>query len=131
MTARARLFAAFGAYLCLATHLVGVLHVLVVRHATCPDHGEVVHGDEPVVADTPTLPGHVARDATRQLAEETDEHCLLMTTRRREVTAPPSGYQIVLFTPATSTLEASPAVAAAPAGALLRFAPKTSPPAVA
>jgi len=36
MTARARWIAAFGAYLCLATHLVGVLHVLVVQHATCP-----------------------------------------------------------------------------------------------
>jgi len=130
MTARARLFAAFGAYLCLATHLMGVLHVLVVRHATCPDHGEVVHGEEPVPAETSTLPGQAARDATRDPDEEADDHCLLMATRRREVAPPPPGHQLILFSPVISTLETSAAAAAAPAGALLRFAPKTSPPAV-
>jgi hypothetical protein len=130
MTARARWIAAFGAYLCLATHLVGVLHVLVVRHATCPGHGEVVHGAAPVVAEVPVLPGRVARNAPEP-AEEADEHCLLMATRRRELAGLAPAPQPAVRAPAALPLDSSPVVAAVTPRALLRFAPKTSPPSIA
>jgi hypothetical protein len=129
MIARARALAALGAYLCLATHVVGILHVLTVRHATCPDHGEVIHGDSAVVAEAPVLPGKAARDATRAEAEETDEHCLLMATRRRELAGLAPGHVPALFAPTASALEATPVLATVTPRALLRLAPKTSPPA--
>jgi hypothetical protein len=44
MTSRARALTALGAYLCLSAQLLGVVHSVVVRHATCPGHGEITHG---------------------------------------------------------------------------------------
>ena len=125
------MFATFGAYLCLATHLAGVLHVLVVRHATCPGHGEIVHGAAPVVAEVSVSRERVARDATQEAAEEADEHCLLMATRRREMAGLAPAPQPVVRAPAAVPVDSPPAVAAVSPRALLRFAPKTSPPAVA
>jgi len=131
MTARARLLVAIGAYVCLATHLAGMLHILVVRHATCPDHGEVVHGPAPAVVEVALPPGPSARNATREPAEESDEHCLMVATRRRDMAALAPGHQVVAQAPATATLDAPATIAAAPPRALLRVAPKTSPPAAA
>ena len=130
MTARARALAVFGAYLCLATHLVGVLHVLVVRHATCPGHGEMVHGGVPAAAPTPPPAGDVIRGAV-EVAEELDEHCLLVATRRREMAGLVPAPQAIAHAPSVSRLEAPPALAAVTPRALLRFAPKTSPPVAA
>src|SRR6185436_16560587 len=102
MTARARTLAVFGAYLCLATHLMGVLHVLVVRHATCPGHGELVHGVAPAVDHTPPPAGKSARAAV-EAGEELDEHCLLLATRRRELAG---------LTPAATSIVHTPRAAA-------------------
>src|SRR4051794_14049078 len=84
MTARARGLAAFAAYLCLATQLVGLLHVLLVRHATCPDHGEIVHGAAPVAAQASVAPDPVVAPASAETSDDEDEHCLFVATRRRE-----------------------------------------------
>jgi hypothetical protein len=129
MTARARAFATFGAYLCLLTHFVGLLHVLVVRHATCPGHGEMVHGDAPVVARAPQAADAVIAQAPVDAREETDEHCLFVAARRREMAglAPaPVASAAATTPPAPLELAVLPAVRAP--RALLRLAPKTSPP---
>jgi hypothetical protein len=129
MTARARILAAFGAYLCLTAHLVGVVHVLVVRHATCPDHGEVVHGEAPALVEAPPPLGPTARAAAREEAEEADEHCLLMATRRRELAGLAPAATPALSAPLVTRLDSPPAVVTATPHAILRLAPKTSPPA--
>jgi hypothetical protein len=124
MTSRARALTALGAYFCLAAQAVGLLHVLVVRHATCPSHGELVHGaavSAPRAADD-TVQAPVT-------AEAADDHCLVVANRRRDLTA--------LF-PVLASLPAPemqpPALPPAAAGEpralpLLIVAPKTSPPA--
>jgi hypothetical protein len=130
MRRRARIFTAFGAYLCLATHLAAILHVLVVRHATCPGHGEVVHGELPALSEAPLPAGQAAVDATPEAAEA-DEHCLLVATRRRELAGLVTIQQPVVLAPAATSIDSPPVLPAAPPQALLRLAPKTSPPAVA
>jgi hypothetical protein len=124
MTSRARVLTALGAYFCLAAQALGLLHVLVVRHATCPSHGEMVHGAAaaaPRAADD-TVQAPVA-------AEAADDHCLAVANRRRDLAA---------FFPVPDLLPAPevqpPALAPAAAGEpralpLLSLAPKTSPPA--
>lgn len=132
MTARARAFAVVGAYLCLLTQAVGLLHVLVVRHATCPDHGELVHGRPHVVARAPEA-GVVTQAAVSEAppaaTEEGDDHCLFVATRRREMaglTAAPA-VTAILVEDASAALVDLPVSVHAPR-ALLHLAPKTSPP---
>jgi hypothetical protein len=127
MTSRARALAVFGAYLCLATHLGGVVHVLVVRHATCPGHGELVHGAPPVAAQTPP-PAEKAVEGVLASAEEEDEHCLMLATRRREMAGLTPAAEALVHAPAVSRFEAPPVPDAQRPRALLLFAPKTSPP---
>jgi hypothetical protein len=130
MTARARALFALGAYLCLAAHLAGLVHVLVVRHATCPSHGEVVHGDLPEAPAVPsegaTFSGHPTAPA------DEDEHCLYLATRRRDLAllpAPAAALEPRLAEAAAPAPDAPPLVLSS--AALLRLAPKTSPPAAA
>src|SRR3954447_6341457 len=128
MTARARALAGFGAYLCLATHLAGIVHVLVVRHATCPGHGEMIHGGAPTAAQTPPPAEKAARGVLPEAAEEADEHCLMLATRRREMATLTPAPQGLVETPAVARLEALPVPTSFPVRTLLLLAPKTSPP---
>jgi hypothetical protein len=129
MTLRSRALTTLGAYLCLSAQLLGVLHVLVVRHATCPSHGELTHG-VPVVAVTPVEPpADTAQGANPATVEHQDDHCLMMVTRRREMAG---------LTPCAAALGTLPAPAAPLIAAreiplvaslsVLGLAPKTSPP---
>jgi hypothetical protein len=120
--------AVFGAYLCLASHLAGIVHVLVVRHATCPGHGEMVHGGAPLVAPTPPPAEKAVRGVAEQAGEELDEHCLMLATRRREMATLTPASQPLVHAPILTRLEAPPVLAAVTPRALLRLAPKTSPP---
>jgi hypothetical protein len=129
MTLRSRALTALGAHLCLTAQLLGVLHVLVVRHATCPSHGELTHGvPAAAVPQAPRLTA-TARGATPAAIEDQDEHCLMVATRRREMAGLTPVAALVMTVPAPP---ASPAVAAdTPIVAsvrVLRLAPKTSPP---
>jgi hypothetical protein len=125
MTSRARALTALGAYFCLAAQAVGLLHVLVVRHATCPSHGELVHG---AAVATPRAADDTVQ-APPAAGEDVDDHCLALANRRRDLAA---------LTPVLEQLPAPEvhprALPPAPAAALaalplLRLAPKTSPPA--
>jgi hypothetical protein len=127
MTSRARALAVFGAYLCLATHLTGVVHVLVVRHSTCPGHGELVHSGPPVATQTPPPAGR-AVEGVLASAEDQDEHCLMLATRRREMAGLTPASQVLVSPPDGTRFESPPVPEALPPRALLLFAPKTSPP---
>jgi hypothetical protein len=132
MTARARAVAAIGAYLCLATQLVGLLHVLLVRHATCPDHGEIVHGAAPVAAHASVLAELAIAPAPADTADDEDEHCLFVATRRRENAglAPAAQPVARIEASAATSLRAPPRLLIV-APTLYRIAPKTSPPSAA
>src|SRR5687767_13030524 len=87
------------AWLCLAAQALGVAHLTVVRHATCLEHGEVVHSDAPAdgvdgAAQSPHLQGTADTAARLQTAAlpadgDSHDHCLVCATRR-EVVAPPA-----------------------------------------
>jgi hypothetical protein len=126
-----RLLAAIAAYVALAAQLGGVAHLLVVRHETCPQHGEVVHGARGARASAaPAADASVRLLAAEAAAEAADEHCLMLASRRRELSA---------LVPGPVTLDLPDAVPAPPARAVdvgspvrrLRLAPKTSPPLLA
>jgi hypothetical protein len=128
MTSRGRAVAALGAYLCLSAQLLGLVHVLVVRHATCPSHGELTHGVEraaPVALPVAT-PARTA-GAALPAVEHQDEHCLTLAARRRELALlAPAPVALVAFSPAPRLTAGEPP-RPAPA-VVLRLAPKTSPP---
>jgi hypothetical protein len=128
MTSRARALAVFGAYLCLATHLAGVVHVLVVRHATCPGHGEIIHSGAPVAAQTPPPAQEAVEGIAAGLGEEQDEHCLLLATRRRELAGLTPVAHEQVRAPAATPFDSPPVATVVSPRALLLSAPKTSPP---
>jgi hypothetical protein len=127
MTPRARALSALGAYLCLSAQLLGVVHVLLVRHSTCPGHGEVTHGVPS--ASHGNQPLAVTVDGAGPTVEHRDEHCLLFIARRRDLAglAPEPAAALVPLPPVTAALVVD-ATALVPTLAVLRLAPKTSPP---
>jgi hypothetical protein len=127
-----RLLAVFAALACCVAQLSAIVHLALVRHAACPEHGEWVHVDGPPRVHT----AHETERATDGPAlDALDEahghdHCLIALSGRERTTLA-----------ATSLLPRPPSLRflAAPRGppatllhaslAPLHFAPKNSPPA--
>jgi hypothetical protein len=129
MTSRSRALTALGAYLCLSAQLIGVIHVLVVRHATCPDHGELTHRVATAAVTPPAQPPADTARGAPPVVEHQDEHCLMLITRRREMAGlTPGGAALALLSPAAAVAAISPTPPFPLPGAVLRLAPKTSPP---
>jgi hypothetical protein len=129
MTSRARAVSALGAYLCLSAQLVGLVHVLLVRHATCPSHGEVTHGVSASASHGESSSALTVHGAGPTI-EHRDEHCLLFVARRRDLVAlTPTPAAALAPPPAVTAPAVVGASALLPALAVLRLAPKTSPPA--
>lgn len=67
-------------------------HMLLVEHARCAEHGELIHGDQrhghgPVARDdagSPSIAGH-----SDPGSDETHGHCALWSDRRQTVAAVP------------------------------------------
>jgi hypothetical protein len=119
------------AWVCLAAQAMGIVHLAVVRHATCPEHGEITHAAEPPVSPaeaTPafdTAPGLKA--VTLDATADSHDHCLACAVRKEA-----AAYRVLRPLPAVAELAPSlPVTGEAPGGArtLYRLAPKTSPPA--
>ena len=129
MTPRARALSALGAYLCLSAQLLGVVHVLLVRHATCPGHGEVTHGVDSS-ASHGDQPLALSVHGAGPIIEHRDEHCLLFVARRRDLAAlsAASAAAVAPLPPVTASAVVG-ATTLVPTLAVLRLAPKTSPPA--
>lgn len=120
------------AFLALTAQLGGLLHLTLVQHATCPEHGELIHADKGAGSYTLSLsmPAGNAEQPTVKSATEVEhghEHCSVVLTRREETTAPsgsggqlPSLPRLHVF---TARHEAPPS----PAIAILHLAPKNSP----
>jgi hypothetical protein len=126
-----RLVAVFAALACCVAQLSAFVHLALVRHAACPEHGEWVHVDGPpqlhAAHETKPTTDGPALDALDEAHGH--DHCLIALSGRERTTLA-----------ATQQLPRPPSdrVVAAPRGppanrlhaslAPLHFAPKNSPP---
>jgi hypothetical protein len=120
--------------LLLAAQLLTLGHLLAVRHAICPEHGEAIHSESsheaqamPATHEDATAHPTLGRGAP--LAEHDHDHCLARANTRQRfalwlVPDVMSGSPLV-----AATLSARLAVRIAPPVAVLLLAPKNSPPA--
>jgi len=129
------LLVGFAASLCLLGQFSGVAHNLLVQHATCAEHGEIIHtaGDHTSAVGAGVDIAAEARVAGSDAAESAEDHghdhCLAAAHRRGHV-----GLKAVH---AAVTADSAPkAIVAVEVGAresvscaLYRLAPKNSPPA--
>jgi hypothetical protein len=130
-----RVFALLVAAVCLSARIASFAHLLLVPHAVCPEHGELIHVGE---ADEHAAPAAVTRRAAHETSvsgtERADashghDHCTLLSDR---------GGQLALCPPPTALApppwsdQTAPACLAVRGHALsislLLLAPKNSPP---
>ena len=119
--------------LLLAAQLLALGHLLIVNHTICPEHGEAIHAGLPSKAQAlPMTYEHATGDpalvAGAPPAEEAHDHCLARANTRERFALLP----VLDATPgpllAGTPLPSRAAVAVMPSLAVLRLAPKTSPP---
>ena len=118
----------------LAVHLLTLGHLLFVRHAICPEHGEAIHSDPPS-EDRATPPSHEGAGAGAALAsgaptaEHAHDHCLARASTRERFALLPT-QDVMPVPPLLAVPLLSPVgVGTEPAVAVLLLAPKNSPPA--
>jgi hypothetical protein len=119
--------------LLLAAQLFTLGHLLIVRHTICREHGEAVHSGSP--GETPALrPGHEGATGDRALGggapapEHAHDHCLAQANTRERFALLPAADLLPGPLLLAAPLPSLAAVAVAPAVAVLRLAPKNSPP---
>ena len=121
------------ATLFVATQLTGLTHLIMVRHVTCPDHGELVHSEGPTLASPGdalrTPPGTSYRAAPRQADSHGHDHCLVSLSRREQLSAPVATTTLTIAYPWPESAPVERVGSRAAGAALLRLAPKSSPPA--
>jgi hypothetical protein len=109
-------------------------HLVLVRHATCIEHQEMVHASTPSPADA-ALQARRAELAAAEAAPvedrgHGDDHCLVVASRRRELATQDGGaWQAAPLAGLTAALGAPPTSDQPPPVPLLHLAPKSSPPA--
>ena len=128
-----RRFAALATgVLLLAGQLSSLAHFALVQHARCAEHGELVHAraeGAPVAAAPTATRGTSA--LTPAAAEEAHghDHCVLGVARRSGALLPGRTTPTAPAPRPSGVAARSLATPAAPSVALLRLAPKSSPPA--
>ena len=115
----------------LAGQLSALVHVLVVDHQRCPEHGELVHASlrrSPIHATGPVPVGRATGVAPADAATEDpgDDHCLSLA-HRRETLVRAAVDEMPFVVQAAVRALASPR-AVVPVPRLWMLAPKTSPP---
>jgi hypothetical protein len=103
-------------------------HFALVKHAYCPEHGELVHLD---AAPHTAVGAHPAKTRGLYAPEEAEqgrhEHCALLGLRREVALPASSSAFLPAYDPPTNVV---PGVAWAPSSdTRFRLAPKQSPPA--
>jgi hypothetical protein len=118
----------------LAIQVLSLGHLLLVRHVTCPQHGDVIHLAHPIEASTAARdagqPGSLRTVAASPVAIEGDhDHCLVCTeTNRRFAILAPAAPVLLHVTVVTSAPPPGRDAVFAPIDLLL-LSPKSSPPA--
>jgi hypothetical protein len=123
-------FAALLAVVALAGQLASFAHLVVVRHVTCAEHGEMIEVGSAATsaAVTPHETPPAMRAAASPSAAHAHEHCLISPMRRDRIaaTALTSADPARVDTSATTAVAGDRAVA--PPIAAIVLAPKSSPP---
>jgi hypothetical protein len=130
---RSRLLALPLVVLCVLAYLGSAAHFVLVQHATCLEHGELVHGAQVEQGDVPVQPREsfaderVTRSEAQASVHGADAHCAHVFLRRME--PPPAGVMLSLEAPVLSVLvlEAD-SETVEPQVECLHLAPKSSPP---
>ncbi len=112
--------------------LAGVAHMALVRHVTCPEHGELLHAGDDETPSPPT-PADGAAASFAALTEDSEsshghDHCAVAIQRRAE-TMPVSRVKVAHTVTRVTEAAKERAAPAMPLGAIYRLAPKSSPPA--
>jgi hypothetical protein len=117
--------------LLLAAQILSLGHLLIVRHATCPEHGDVMHAGqwhEARLARFDAVEGRASLGGSVPRAESGHDHCLICTlTHERFALLPPAGASATPIESAIglpSRLDTSPFAPVA----VIAFSPKNSPP---
>lgn len=126
-----RIAASVAALLLLSSPLSEALHTVLVPHAICAEHGEVVHlqGVRGAVSDPSATDANPRFESDGVAAESGHEHCPVVAASSRNSTA--RGNAEALLLPAVLDSECTRLdVAARPDSSLelVLLAPKTSPP---
>ena len=119
----------------LAVQLLSLGHLLLVRHVTCPEHGDILHASRPYEA----LPARLAVDedashrqsvaGTAAQAESVHDHCLVCTnTHERFAPLPPASQRVASVEATVPTPPSAETGPFAPVDLIL-LSPKSSPPA--
>jgi hypothetical protein len=131
---RASWLAVLVAPLCLIGQFSGIAHNLLVQHATCAEHGELVHTAG--LQQTDGVGSAVPADAAvrgsapgEAVEEHGHDHCLAVAHGRGHIGLQSAGAAVSLDAtpPALGSVTDGDAVAVSVA--LYRLAPKNSPPA--
>jgi hypothetical protein len=117
--------------LLLAAQILSLGHLLVVRHATCPEHGDVMHAEqrpEARVARFDADEGRASQVGSVSKAETGHDHCLICTlTHERFALLPPAGTSAIRIEIAIRIASGLDIRPFAPV-AVIAFSPKNSPP---
>jgi hypothetical protein len=120
--------------LCLAGQLSGFAHLVTVQHAVCPEHGEVVHGppggSEVALAPALALGGQLPAlsPSSAPAAGHEHDHCLLLSQRRGQAVPEPAPRPVRNAAQPARQVPGREVACCARSIALLRLAPKNSPP---
>lgn len=126
-----RIAASVAALLLLSSPLSEALHTVLVPHAICAEHGEVIHlqGARAGTRDPSATDQNPRFDTNGVAAESGHEHCPVVAASSRRAAARPNTESLLLPAAASSDV-ARLKVATHPDSSLelVLLAPKTSPP---
>ena len=119
------------AFALLGAHASTTLHLLLVEHEICPEHGEIVEGSGRQASPSPVRPSstpHLALESTAQPEPHAHDQCLVRLGQR-DGTWPAGAFSVGVRPDWALRLHPLGDGAAAPHGLrLYRLAPKNSPP---
>jgi hypothetical protein len=126
--------AAALAALCLLSPILGYAHLVLVAHARCAEHGELLHVaandvESPrVETDDPANEATLFSEQSEETASHDHDHCLATSTRKTDTPVRSKGPALAASEPPPALLVDGRPVAPRP---LARYvlAPKNSPPA--
>jgi hypothetical protein len=129
-----RALALFAVLLLGGSSLGQVAHFILVPHAICAEHGELLelhdaaaHGDKAHDDEAAASPAPASVSLTQSAAAEHD-HCQVLARSERELSLPASAFQIAEAPSMSEPSSPLGSQAALSARSPLILAPKTSPP---
>lgn len=127
-------YLAFGlALVALVAQLSGSAHLLLVRHALCPEHGELIHPTDEAEPALRAVAQHAKTAFVRPEAETElghgHGHCPIAAQRRERGALIAAWVHVHASAWSFASRVPAPNLVSSCAAAILRFAPKNSPPA--